>query len=172
MWKVIPNSRWRAPTYIREMVWCSHALSDEFRLQRLNLNATPTPTCRRTTQRSRNHHQTDTPHQREEAQENICTAEGNWRNAEADLGRMGQRWSERYINIITTLEAGTCVRTAHGQCVKYKFYCMTFILFHIDSFHFVSYIILYYIILYYIILYYIICVLLFFLNMFLCSFLK
>jgi len=31
MWEVIPNSRWCAPTYIREMVWCS-TLSDEFRL--------------------------------------------------------------------------------------------------------------------------------------------
>jgi len=31
MWEVIPNSRWRAPSYIREMVWCS-PLSDEFRL--------------------------------------------------------------------------------------------------------------------------------------------
>ena len=28
---IIPNPRWRAPTYIREMVWCS-PLSDVFRL--------------------------------------------------------------------------------------------------------------------------------------------
>jgi len=26
MWEVIPNSRWRAPTYIRELVWCTHYL--------------------------------------------------------------------------------------------------------------------------------------------------
>jgi len=32
MWEVIQNSIWRAPTYIREMVWCS-PLSDEFRLR-------------------------------------------------------------------------------------------------------------------------------------------
>jgi len=34
MKEVIPNSRWRAPMYIREMVWCI-ALSDVFRLVRI-----------------------------------------------------------------------------------------------------------------------------------------